>query len=193
MMNLPPQTNHVGSPTPRGSSPKSSTPKPKVRAGLGEDRKQEVRKMREMGSCTRCRIVRKPCAENTPRVTCSVIESPRSWKGFPCLRAKLVDLYQGYMLGLFQSLFSHEVDAAMFRMLFIPSSARLLVKYFDDASQFMLSALEGVTTDSAINPSPSVLSSGRGLVMKTFIVDNTATNLPTIFEKYVQKQAPRFL
>jgi hypothetical protein len=96
VMNPTSHTDCVSSPSPRRSSQESSIPKPKIRAGLSESRKQEVKKMREIGSCIRCRILRKPCSETTPCVTCSAIDSPRNWKGFPCLHAKLVNLYQGY-------------------------------------------------------------------------------------------------
>lgn len=178
---------------PLESCQESSMPKITARASLSSARRKEIKKMREIGSCIRCKMLRKPCSDRTPCVTCSAIDSPRSWKGFPCIRGKLMDLYQGYMLGLHLTLSLHCINAAKSRMSFIPCPDKLLVQYLEDADPFVFSALLGSVTGSSNEPSLSMLSDGHAAMAETVIIDNEANDLPTVFEKYIQKEAPRFL
>ncbi len=167
------------------------TQKVKARANFNDDRKKEIKKMREIGSCIRCRMLRKSCSVTTPCVTCGAIDSPRAWKGLPCLRAKLVDLYQGYMLGLNRVLCLHKIEAIKSEMRFVSGPGKLLVRYFEDAEPIVLSILEGDTDNAAIDPSLLGLSSVQ-VPVKTIILDDEANDLPTILEEYVQKGAAHF-
>jgi hypothetical protein len=162
----------------------TSNEKSKVRPQLTDVRKQEIQKMRKIGSCIRCKMLRKTCSENTPCITCSAIDSPRNWKGFACLRARLAELYQGYALGLYQTLSFQNINTVKSRMAFTPSPNKVVVKYFADADPFVLSALECQTTSIAGNPWPSM--------QETAILDTEANDLPTIFEGYIHKGAARF-
>lgn len=175
------------------SSLDSWNQKPKGRANFSEARKREIKKMREIGSCIRCKMLKKPCSTVTPCVTCGAIDSPRTWKGFPCLRVRLVDMYQGYMLGLNQTLSSRDIDAVKSSMRFVHGTGKLLIKYFADTDPIVLRALEGRTNSSATDPTLSILSNGKSKVVKTIIVDNEANNLPKVLEEYMQKAATRFI
>ena len=170
-----------------------STQGPKVRAAFNETRKQEVKKMREIGSCIRCRFLRKTCSTTTPCGKCAVLESPRNWKDFPCTREKLVNMYQGYMLGLYENIYSQDTNAAKSSIDFVSSRGRLLVRYFDNTGTFELRPLEGATKNLTIDPPLSVLSNGRGTAPKTLIVDDEANDLPIIFEQYILNEAARFV
>jgi hypothetical protein len=175
-----------------GSSRKSSIQKVKGRATYSQAKKEHVKKMREIGSCIRCRILRKPCSETNPCVTCGAIDSARTWKGFPCLRAKLVDMYQGYMLGLGQALSSNDINSVKSKMRFIHGPIKLYVKYLEDADVLVLGGLEGRAISPAIDPSLSTLSNGHGVSIKTIILDGAANNLPKVFEEYIKKEAAHF-
>ena len=171
----------------------SLTQKPKARAGFSEARKQEITKMRRLRSCIRCRMLRKPCSVETPCATCGVIDSPRVWKGFPCLHAKLVDLYQGYMLGLFQILSCRDINAIKAAMRSIPKCGNLVVKYFEVARPLVLGALEIVTNNPQIDPPLSMLSNGRIMGTRTVFLNTEANDLPTILEEYFRKEVATFL
>lgn len=178
---------------PVDSSQETSTQKQKVRGKFDDARKEEIKKMRKIGSCIRCKMLKKPCSSTTPCVTCGAIDSPRTWKGFPCLRSKLVDLYQGYMLCLPQKISSQKINTAMSGLSFVPSSSMLLAQSFGGAEPFVFSTLEGATNNSAIDPTLSMLSSGQRFVTKTIILDKEANDLPAIFEKHIQKEAAHFI
>jgi hypothetical protein len=175
-----------------GSSRKSSIQKVKGRATYSQAKREHVKKMRAIGSCIRCKVLRKPCSENDPCATCGAIDSARAWKGFPCLRAKLVDMYQGYILGLSQALSSNDINSAKSSMPFVRGPTKLYVKYLENAAPLVLGALEGRSNGPAVDPSLSTLSNGHDVLVKTIILDSETNNLPKIFEEYIQREAVHF-
>ncbi len=122
----------------QGVSQDSSTQKTQVRASSSETREQEVKKMREIGSCIRCRFLWKTCSTTTPCGTCAVLELPWSWKGFPCSREKLVNMYQGYMLGLYQNTSFQTINAVKSSIDFVSRLGRLLIKNLDNTLAFKI-------------------------------------------------------
>lgn len=86
----------------------------KVRGRFTDSRREEVQKVRKMGACIRCRMLRKPvssfldqskfktdvweCSGESPCSTCAGIESARLWK-LPCTRARVADELQLYSVG----------------------------------------------------------------------------------------------
>lgn len=86
----------------------------KVRGRFTDSRREEVQKVRKMGACIRCRMLRKPvssvldqstfeadvweCSGESPCSTCAGIESARLWK-LPCTRARIADEVQLYSVG----------------------------------------------------------------------------------------------
>lgn len=102
----------------RGSSVDNAAPqgefRHKVRGRFTDSRREEVQKVRKMGACIRCRMLRKPvssfldqstfeanvcqCSGDSPCNTCAGIESARLWK-LPCTRARIADELQLYSAG----------------------------------------------------------------------------------------------
>ena len=85
------------------------SPKPKVRGKFTQSRRQEVQKMRQMGACLRCRMLKKTCSNGDPCQACAAIESPRIWKTHRCLRTKLVNEFDLYSVGLVNATAYHEM------------------------------------------------------------------------------------
>ncbi|KAJ4503055.1 hypothetical protein HRR83_008941 [Exophiala dermatitidis] len=69
--------------------------KPKVRGRFDDTRRKEVRELRKLGACLRCRMLKKTCSPGTPCQTCAAVETPRVWKHC-CVRTKLVDAFPLY-------------------------------------------------------------------------------------------------
>lgn len=78
-------------------APKS---KPKVRGRFSDSRRKEVQNMRKMGACMRCRMLKKPCSNETPCSQCTKIDSARVWRQ-PCIRTKIAEEFNLYSAGLF--------------------------------------------------------------------------------------------
>lgn len=73
--------------------------KPKVRGRFTADRRKEVQVVRKMGACMRCRMLKKPCSDESPCGTCKSVESARLWK-VPCIRNRLGEDFAMYSAGL---------------------------------------------------------------------------------------------
>jgi len=60
------------------------------------ERREQVKDVRKLGACIRCRILRKTCSKGEPCDTCRKVLSPRIWRN-GCTRAKFteqLDMYQ---------------------------------------------------------------------------------------------------
>ncbi|KAI1759287.1 hypothetical protein GGR53DRAFT_152805 [Hypoxylon sp. FL1150] len=73
------------------------------RARYEHGRRKEVREIRRIGACIRCRILRKTCSPGTPCDACKKVLSPRVWRT-GCVRTKLCD---------YINLYSAKVQAVM--------------------------------------------------------------------------------
>lgn len=79
----------------------------KARGRFTEERRKEVQSVRKKGACLRCRMLKKPCSEGTPCLTCSGIESARLWKG-ACIRTRVADEF-----GLYSTAYFYNKDRAV--------------------------------------------------------------------------------
>lgn len=78
--------------------------KPETRRSRGrfdEERRQKIGVVRKCGACIRCRMLKKPCSEETPCSTCRNIRTASRWKG-PCFRKKLAEACTLYSAGFFR-------------------------------------------------------------------------------------------
>lgn len=57
------------------------------RQRFSENRRQEVKALRKLGACVRCKTLRKTCSQGDPCDTCRKILSPRHWR-IGCFRVK---------------------------------------------------------------------------------------------------------
>lgn len=83
--------------------------KQKVRGRFAPDRRKEVRELRKVGACMRCRMLKKVCSQETPCQTCAAVEAPRLWRN-TCVRAKLVETYTLYFIGLHGAIAFHQIN-----------------------------------------------------------------------------------
>lgn len=83
--------------------------KHKVRGRFAPDRRKEVRELRKVGACMRCRMLKKVCSQETPCQTCAAVESPRLWRN-TCVRAKLVEIFTLYFIGLHGAIAFHQIN-----------------------------------------------------------------------------------
>jgi len=82
--------------------------KHKVRGKFAPDRRKEVRELRKVGACLRCRMLKKVCSQETPCQTCAAVEAPRLWK-HSCVRTKLVETYTLFFIGLHGAIAHREI------------------------------------------------------------------------------------
>ena len=83
--------------------------KPKVRGKFTPERRQEVKHIRQMGACMRCRMLKKTCSGGSPCQACAAIDNPRVWKN-RCVRTKLVEQFTLFSVGLQSTLAYRELS-----------------------------------------------------------------------------------
>ena len=106
----PSNPSKPSTPLPEDSMAHFQDPKPRGRGKFVSDaRREEVRKVRSLGACLRCRMLRKPCSKDTPCITCAPISNPRLYK-VSCIRTKLDEEFPLYFTTPYTVLANHELN-----------------------------------------------------------------------------------
>lgn len=82
------------------------------RSRFTEERKKEVSAIRQLGSCIRCRMLKKKCSDGDPCEECRLVNAARLWK-VGCVRAKLAMQFSLYKESLFHALSQHTISHAI--------------------------------------------------------------------------------
>ncbi|KIX95629.1 uncharacterized protein Z520_08749 [Fonsecaea multimorphosa CBS 102226] len=166
----------------------SQAPKPKVRGRFAPDRRKEVRELRKVGACMRCRMLKKTCSQETPCQTCAAVESPRLWKN-SCVRTKLSEAFPLYFLGLHWVIAYHEVNTLKTQVSFTPFSGRIDCAHFMD-QKLVLKGLQQKNTKRAPVSDGNQQPSGNEVIV---VADLEADNLLPKVERYLQATCQKFV
>lgn len=124
--------------------------KPKVRGKFTPERRQEVKHMRQMGACMRCRMLKKTCSGGSPCQACAAIDNPRVWK-MRCVRTKLVEQFTLFSVGLQSTLAYRELSSINELTYSEPFDGYIQALHFDDEAKvvaFRALMLTPKTTES---------------------------------------------
>ncbi|KAF7956839.1 hypothetical protein EAE96_004165 [Botrytis aclada] len=152
--------------------------KPKVRGKFNEGRRKEVSDIRKIGSCLRCRMLKKPCTAGDPCDTCKGVESARLWKT-PCIRTRVAHELCLYSAKLHAVLAHHQVLAAKGSATFQNSLYQIEVSHYPG------------TTIYASFPCLEAQDEENGLA--SFILDTDNDDLSTKLEAYAKRMMPIFI
>lgn len=75
----------------------------RLRGKFGDRRKEEVRQMRTLGACVRCRMLKKPCTPGETCEACMNISDPRVWT-FKCTRERIDTSFFHFKCGIYSIL-----------------------------------------------------------------------------------------
>ncbi|KAI9640695.1 hypothetical protein NHQ30_011004 [Ciborinia camelliae] len=152
--------------------------KPKVRGKFDENRRKEVSSVRKIGSCLRCRMLKKPCTVGDPCDTCKGVESARLWKT-PCIRTRVAHELCLYSAKLHTVLAHHQVLAAKASATFQISHSQIEVSHFPG------------TTIYASFPCLEAQDLDTGLT--SYILDTDNDDVSTKLEAYAKRMMPVFI
>ncbi|PGG96380.1 hypothetical protein AJ79_09620 [Helicocarpus griseus UAMH5409] len=109
----------------------SSKPtKHKLRAQFSEERRKEVQKVRKMGACLRCRMLKKTCSSEDPCKQCRAIQNPRVWMEC-CIRDRLPTQLTAYSAGLHTTLAYRDISDIKNKLSFDLGIGRIEIFHFD--------------------------------------------------------------
>ncbi|QSZ33862.1 hypothetical protein DSL72_005435 [Monilinia vaccinii-corymbosi] len=152
--------------------------KPKVRGKFNENRRKEVSKIRQIGSCIRCRMLKKPCTVGDPCDTCKGVESARLWKT-ACIRTRVAQGLSLYSAKLHTVLSHHQILAAKSSANFQPSACLIEVSHFPGTTIFAsFPCLETNEIETGLN---------------SYILDTDNDDIATKLEAYAKRMMPVFI
>jgi hypothetical protein len=162
--------------------------KPKVRGRFQNDRRKEVQRVRKLGACLRCRMLKKPCGEGTPCATCVNVSSARVWT-LPCTRVNIGEVLEMFSAGLHITLSQDAVLNAQNRCGFRNTPHFIDASHFPDTKIFAtFNANHGheVLAADIIDPG---LSGGSSSSIRRLFEDDLQPKL----EKYAENMLTTFV
>ncbi|PHH71288.1 hypothetical protein CDD82_6603 [Ophiocordyceps australis] len=106
------------------------------RSKFSETRRQEVREVRRLGACIRCRILRKICSKGTPCDTCRKVLSPRIWMT-GCVRSRLHEQLDLYSAGVQVVLSQNRINLHKEQLDLTDVKSIIDVSHFPDSGIFI--------------------------------------------------------
>ncbi|KHJ35539.1 putative zn 2cys6 transcription factor protein [Erysiphe necator] len=166
------------------------TNKPKVRGRFSSSRRKEVQEVRKKGACIRCRMLKKPCSEDTPCNTCKNVESARLWKT-PCIRTRVADELEMYSSGLHAVIAHQQINNAKTIFNFQPSLQRIEASHYPETTIFAtFNSLEGHGVSPDGNIDPCLNEHNESIIFR--ILDYETDDLPSKLETYAKRISRTF-
>ncbi|KAF3483241.1 uncharacterized protein GIQ15_02565 [Arthroderma uncinatum] len=170
----------------------------KKRSTFSEERRKEVRVVRKMGACLRCRMLKKTCSAGTPCGQCRNLQNPRVWMEC-CIRARLMNQLESYSIGLHSTMAYHDIRSIKNEIQFEPSAGRIEVMHFelDSLSFLTFSVLYGQRqAGQTIDPQMSTSSTDPmhdGSLQYVHLLDGEIEELSSKLELYINKTSHLFI
>ncbi|KAG5978933.1 hypothetical protein E4U55_005754, partial [Claviceps digitariae] len=102
-------------------------------------RRQEVKEVRKLGACIRCRILRKICSKGTPCDTCRKVLSPRVWMT-GCVRSRLHEQLDLYSAGVQVVLSQNRINLLKEQLKLVNDGSVVEVSHFAEAGKTIVLA-----------------------------------------------------
>ena len=184
------------------------TSKPKVRSRFESGRRKQVQRVRKIGACLRCRMLKKPCGEGTPCETCTSVSSARVWS-WPCTRVNISDLCEMFSAGLHVALSHEAIVQAKSKAQFGDELYLIDISHFPDTNKYTtINSVQGQEIPPAGNIDPGLnegvtaktrrlfhddlqpkLDSYAGMMLITFISRETSHFMHVTLDTALQRSA----
>jgi len=110
-------------------------------------RRQEVKEVRKLGACIRCRILRKICSKGTPCDTCRKVLAPRVWMT-GCVRSRLHEQLDLYSAGVQVVLSQNRINLHKDQLQLTDVGSVVEVSHFPDTGKTISLATLAVLLES---------------------------------------------
>ncbi|EKD19750.1 uncharacterized protein L3040_001904 [Drepanopeziza brunnea f. sp. 'multigermtubi'] len=165
--------------------------KPVGRKKFDNFRRREVKLVRQMGACLRCRMLKKPCSPGSPCDTCRRVESARVWKQ-PCVRTRLAEELDVFSAGLHLVLAHQQISNAKSQVAFQYSQHHIEASHYPETTVYAtFHAQEGHQVIAQENIDPGL--SGDFNVNSLRILDMDNDDPPMKLEAYMKRMSNVFI
>ncbi|KAG6004417.1 hypothetical protein E4U21_001085 [Claviceps maximensis] len=169
-------------------------------------RRQEVKEVRKLGACIRCRILRKICSKGTPCDTCRKVLAPRVWMT-GCVRSRLHEQLDLYSAGVQVVLSQNRINLLKEQLKLINNGAVVEVSHFAEAGKtIVLAAATAVLEplqqqqrqqqqeDEEEGSKTDIVNSGQDeLHHQVIMIDQDKDDVPSKIEMYMRDVLDLFI
>ncbi|GAB0134208.1 hypothetical protein EsDP_00002589 [Epichloe bromicola] len=154
-------------------------------------RRQEVKEVRKLGACIRCRILRKICSKGTPCDTCRKVLSPRVWMT-GCVRSRLHEQLDLYSAGVQVVLSQNRINLLKEQLKLINNGSVVEVSHFAEAGKnIVLAAVVAVL--QALQQADIVSTESQGALHQVIMIDQDKDDVPGKIEMYMRDVLDLFI
>ncbi|KAI0015556.1 hypothetical protein F4780DRAFT_763481 [Xylariomycetidae sp. FL0641] len=158
------------------------------RARFDTARREQVNRVRSIGACIRCRILRKTCSEGTPCDACKRVLSPRIWYE-TCVRVKLVTYIDLYSAGVQVVMAQKRINN--YKKTHCLTNAGMVVEashFPETGHKAVFEVLHGFYP---IDAAPTGIETARS--WPVILLDNDKEDVPGKVQAYMREILPEFI
>ncbi|POR39354.1 Uncharacterized protein TPAR_00470 [Tolypocladium paradoxum] len=144
-------------------------------------RRQEVKEVRKLGACIRCRILRKICSKGTPCDTCRKVLSPRVWMT-GCVRSRLHEQLDLYSAGVQVVLSQNRINLHKDQLELTDLDSVIEVSHFPDTGKHISLATLAVLLDPVQGQDEALQSKDHQVIM----INQDKEDVPVKVEAYMR-------
>lgn len=154
-------------------------------------RRQEVKEVRKLGACIRCRILRKICSKGTPCDTCRKVLSPRVWMT-GCVRSRLHEQLDLYSAGVQVVLSQNRINLLKEQLKLVNNGSVVEVSHFAEAGKnIVLAAVVAVL--QPLQQADIVSTESQGALHQVIMIDQDKDDVPGKIEMYMRDVLDLFI
>ncbi|KJZ77988.1 hypothetical protein HIM_02625 [Hirsutella minnesotensis 3608] len=159
-------------------------------------RRQEVKEVRKLGACIRCRILRKICSKGTPCDTCRKVLSPRVWMT-GCVRSRLHEQLDLYSAGVQVVLSQNRINLHKDQLLLTDVDSIVEVSHFPDTGKSISLASLVVMLDPVDGQEPTAENRIHQVIMinqeKEDVPGKIDTYVRDVLGLFIEREPSRFM
>ncbi|KAK5660379.1 hypothetical protein OQA88_12920 [Cercophora sp. LCS_1] len=150
------------------------------------ERREQVKDVRKIGACIRCRILRKTCSKGEPCDTCRRVLSPRIWRS-GCIRTKFNEQLDLYSASVQIVLAQSRINSMKQNMTLSNSPCIVELSHFDgQEARMQVTALQQETSIQDEIKSDADLSGNSVAQHSIAMLDSEGQDLPARIENYMR-------
>lgn len=151
------------------------------RSKFNPARRQEVKEVRKLGACIRCRILRKICSKGTPCDTCRKVLSPRVWMT-GCVRSRLHEQLDLYSAGVQVVLSQNRINLHKDQLQLTDVDSIIEVSHFPDTGKHISLATLAVLLDAVEGQDDALQTKDHQVIM----INQDKEDVPVKIEAYMR-------
>ncbi|QPH16219.1 hypothetical protein C2857_000806 [Epichloe festucae Fl1] len=155
-------------------------------------RRQEVKEVRKLGACIRCRILRKICSKGTPCDTCRKVLSPRVWMT-GCVRSRLHEQLDLYSAGVQVVLSQNRINLLKEQLKLINNGSVVEVSHFAEAGKNIVLAAVVAVLQPLQQADIVVSTESQGALHQVIMIDQDKDDVPGKIEMYMRDVLDLFI